>query len=173
MISVPADAVLPSLAVALCTAGACAPPFVPPDMSHRIVVVDRDPEVMHRRPGKYGPGADRGYECVGYLSKKLHGCPCGYAGDPEQECTCGPSLISRYQKRLSGPLLDRIDIHVEVPRVPSTPAPRLRLGRRPGGKPSGPRGAGQVRPTRRAAGGKPWPDRPCRTSTPFSHRVLQ
>jgi Magnesium chelatase, subunit ChlI len=44
--------------------------------------------------------------------------PCGYAGDPEKECTCSLTLISRYQKRLSGPLLDRIDIHVEVPRVP-------------------------------------------------------
>ncbi len=45
-------------------------------------------------------------------------CPCGYFGDPEHACTCSPMLISRYQKRLSGPLLDRIDIHVEVPRVP-------------------------------------------------------
>ena len=45
-------------------------------------------------------------------------CPCGYFGDPEHGCTCSPMLISRYQKRLSGPLLDRIDIHVEVPRVP-------------------------------------------------------
>ncbi len=45
-------------------------------------------------------------------------CPCGYYGDPEHNCTCSPMLISRYQKRLSGPLLDRIDIHVEVPRVP-------------------------------------------------------
>ena len=45
-------------------------------------------------------------------------CPCGYYGDPEHACTCSPMLISRYQKRLSGPLLDRIDIHVEVPRVP-------------------------------------------------------
>ncbi len=45
-------------------------------------------------------------------------CPCGYFGDPEHNCTCSPMLISRYQKRLSGPLLDRIDIHVEVPRVP-------------------------------------------------------
>jgi len=45
-------------------------------------------------------------------------CPCGYAGDPEKECTCSLTLISRYQKRLSGPLLDRIDIHVEVPSVP-------------------------------------------------------
>jgi magnesium chelatase family protein len=45
-------------------------------------------------------------------------CPCGYYGDPEHPCTCSPMLISRYQKRLSGPLLDRIDIHVAVPRVP-------------------------------------------------------
>ena len=45
-------------------------------------------------------------------------CPCGYWGDPEHACSCSPMVISRYQKRLSGPLLDRIDIHVEVPRVP-------------------------------------------------------
>ncbi len=47
----------------------------------------------------------------------MNPCPCGYAGDPTRECTCSPSTIARYQKRLSGPLLDRIDIHVEVPRV--------------------------------------------------------
>ncbi len=45
-------------------------------------------------------------------------CPCGYFGDPERACTCSPALVSKYQKRLSGPLLDRIDIHLEVPRVP-------------------------------------------------------
>jgi magnesium chelatase family protein len=44
-------------------------------------------------------------------------CPCGYYGDPVRECTCSTSLVTRYQKRISGPLLDRIDIHVEVPRV--------------------------------------------------------
>jgi len=44
-------------------------------------------------------------------------CPCGYYGDPVKECTCSMGMISRYQKRISGPLLDRIDIHVEVPRV--------------------------------------------------------
>ncbi len=48
----------------------------------------------------------------------MNPCPCGYAGDPERACTCSPGLVSKYQKRLSGPLLDRIDIHVEVPRVP-------------------------------------------------------
>ena len=47
----------------------------------------------------------------------MNPCPCGYAGDPVRECTCAAGTIARYQKRLSGPLLDRIDIHVEVPRV--------------------------------------------------------
>jgi len=44
-------------------------------------------------------------------------CPCGYYGDPEKECTCSMSMVQRYQKRISGPFLDRIDIHVEVPRI--------------------------------------------------------
>ncbi|MBZ0275997.1 MAG: YifB family Mg chelatase-like AAA ATPase [Anaerolineae bacterium] len=44
-------------------------------------------------------------------------CPCGYYGDPVKPCTCTPTMITRYQSRLSGPLLDRIDIHVDVPRV--------------------------------------------------------
>ncbi len=44
-------------------------------------------------------------------------CPCGHFGDPVKECTCSATAIMRYQKRISGPLLDRIDIHVEVPRV--------------------------------------------------------
>ncbi len=47
----------------------------------------------------------------------MNPCPCGYHGDPTRACTCAPSVIARYQKRISGPLLDRIDIHVEVPRV--------------------------------------------------------
>jgi len=44
-------------------------------------------------------------------------CPCGYYGDPVHECTCSRGMIERYQKRISGPMLDRIDIHVEVPHV--------------------------------------------------------
>jgi magnesium chelatase family protein len=44
-------------------------------------------------------------------------CPCGYLGDPNKNCICAPSQIIRYQKRVSGPLLDRIDLHVDVPRV--------------------------------------------------------
>jgi magnesium chelatase family protein len=45
-------------------------------------------------------------------------CPCGHLGDPSHDCVCSPQAISRYQRRLSGPLLDRIDLFVDVPRVP-------------------------------------------------------
>ena len=48
----------------------------------------------------------------------MNPCPCGYIGDPRHQCTCAPSQIHRYRHRVSGPLLDRIDIHVEVPAVP-------------------------------------------------------
>jgi magnesium chelatase family protein len=51
------------------------------------------------------------------LIAAMNPCPCGFYGDPVRECTCSVAAITRYQKRLSGPLLDRIDIHVEVPRV--------------------------------------------------------
>ncbi|MDD4607153.1 MAG: YifB family Mg chelatase-like AAA ATPase [Patescibacteria group bacterium] len=44
-------------------------------------------------------------------------CPCGYYGDPYHECTCSPGQVIKYQKKISGPLLDRIDLHIEVPRV--------------------------------------------------------
>ena len=44
--------------------------------------------------------------------------PCGYYSDPTHECRCTPQQIQRYRSRISGPLLDRIDIHVEVPAVP-------------------------------------------------------
>jgi len=47
----------------------------------------------------------------------MNPCPCGFFSDPGRECTCSQSAILRYQKRLSGPLIDRIDLHVEVPHV--------------------------------------------------------
>lgn len=62
------------------------------------------------------------------LIGSMNPCPCGFFGDPTRECTCAPALVTRYQKRISGPLLDRIDLHVEVPRVPYDKLTDKRLG---------------------------------------------
>ena len=51
------------------------------------------------------------------LVAAMNPCPCGFYGDPVKPCTCTPTMVQRYQKRISGPLLDRVDIFVEVPRV--------------------------------------------------------
>ncbi|MEJ2202128.1 MAG: ATP-binding protein, partial [Desulfuromonadaceae bacterium] len=52
------------------------------------------------------------------LVAAMNPCPCGYLGDIQHDCSCTPPMIQRYRTRISGPLLDRIDLHVEVPRVP-------------------------------------------------------
>ena len=52
------------------------------------------------------------------LVASMNPCPCGSAGDPARTCLCTPSQIQKYRSRVSGPLLDRIDIHLEVPAVP-------------------------------------------------------
>ncbi|MCB0120556.1 MAG: ATP-binding protein [Anaerolineales bacterium] len=44
-------------------------------------------------------------------------CPCGNYGSADKACTCAPAVVTKYQKRISSPILDRIDIHIEVPRV--------------------------------------------------------
>ncbi|HLB46535.1 MAG TPA: ATP-binding protein, partial [Anaerolineales bacterium] len=62
------------------------------------------------------------------LVAAMNPCPCGYWGDSVKECTCAPAVVTRYQKRISGPLLDRIDIHVEVPRVDHIKLTDARLG---------------------------------------------
>jgi magnesium chelatase family protein len=48
----------------------------------------------------------------------MNPCPCGYLGDSHHQCKCSPLQIERYMARISGPLLDRIDMHIEVPAVP-------------------------------------------------------
>jgi magnesium chelatase family protein len=62
------------------------------------------------------------------LVAAMNPCPCGYFGDPVKACTCSAGTVTKYQKRISGPLLDRIDIHVEVPRVEYDKLSSGRLG---------------------------------------------
>jgi len=52
------------------------------------------------------------------LVAAMNPCPCGYAGDPRERCRCTPDQVQRYRGKISGPLLDRIDLCVDVPRQP-------------------------------------------------------
>ena len=65
------------------------------------------------------------------LVASMNPCPCGYFNHPEKECTCGSGVVQRYLSKVSGPLLDRIDLHVEV-----TPVPFSRLHEQRSGEPS-------------------------------------
>jgi magnesium chelatase family protein len=53
------------------------------------------------------------------LIAAMNPCPCGYLGSATRSCRCSPDQVSRYQSKLSGPLLDRIDLHIEVPSLPA------------------------------------------------------
>jgi magnesium chelatase family protein len=57
------------------------------------------------------------FPCRFMLVASMNPCPCGFLGNPKKECRCSPSQVQRYRSKISGPLLDRVDLHVEVPAV--------------------------------------------------------
>jgi magnesium chelatase family protein len=57
------------------------------------------------------------FPCEFMLVAAMNPCPCGFYSDPSRECRCTPRQIARYRSKISGPLLDRIDIHIEVPSM--------------------------------------------------------
>ncbi|HEY62514.1 MAG TPA: YifB family Mg chelatase-like AAA ATPase [Anaerolineae bacterium] len=98
-----------------------------PEFGHRVLEVLRQPledkmVTISRAQGSLTFPANF------MLIAAMNPCPCGYYGDPVKECTCSLSAITRYQHRISGPLLDRIDIHIEVPRVDYEKLSKDRLG---------------------------------------------
>jgi magnesium chelatase family protein len=64
------------------------------------------------------------------LVAAMNPCPCGYLGDAKRECRCSPSQTQRYRAKISGPLLDRIDIHIEAPALGIGELRREDLGER-------------------------------------------
>ncbi len=87
-----------------------------PEFNSRVLEVMRQPMedklvTISRAQGSFTFPANFTLICA------MNPCPCGYFGDNERACTCSMGIIQRYRKRISGPLLDRIDIHIEVPRV--------------------------------------------------------
>jgi len=99
-------------------------------LAHRgILFLDEFPEFPRkvlenlRQPLEDGVvSISRAFGTLNYPAKFIliaaqNPCPCGYASDLEKQCTCSPSQIIKYQQKISGPLIDRIDLHVEVPRL--------------------------------------------------------
>ena len=87
-----------------------------PEFGHQVLEVLRQPLEDKSVTISWAQGSltfPANFMLVGAMNP----CPCGYYGDPVKPCSCSPSQISRYQRRISGPLLDRIDIFMDVPRV--------------------------------------------------------
>lgn len=98
-----------------------------PEFGPRVLEVLRQPmedKVVTISRAKGSLTFSANFQLIGALNP----CPCGNFGHPFKPCTCAPSAVTKYQKRISGPLLDRIDIHIEVPHVDYEKLSSDRLG---------------------------------------------
>jgi len=86
-----------------------------PEFERRVLEVLREPmETGRVTISRAARSAD--FPAVFQLVAAMNPCPCGYHGDPSGRCMCSPDQIDRYRRRISGPLLDRIDLHIEIAR---------------------------------------------------------
>jgi len=89
-----------------------------PEFDRGVLEVLREPlesgYIVVSRAGRQAEFPAR-FQLVGAMNP----CPCGHLGDPAADCKCGEAKVAAYRGRISGPLLDRIDLHIEVPRVPT------------------------------------------------------
>lgn len=89
-----------------------------PEFGDRLIEVLRQPlEGIPREVSISRASGTVTYPANFMLVAAQNPCPCGYFGDPTHACTCSNSMVTRYQKKISGPLMDRIDLHVDVARV--------------------------------------------------------
>jgi magnesium chelatase family protein len=98
-----------------------------PEFGHSLLEVLRQPledkvVTISRAQGRVTFPAN--FMLVGAMNP----CPCGYYSDPFRRCTCSPGLVARYQRRMSGPFIDRVDIFIEVPHIDYEKLTDVRLG---------------------------------------------
>ena len=98
-----------------------------PELSRAVLEVLRQPledRTITISRAKYNIA----YPCSFMLIASMNPCPCGYYGDPTHHCVCTPGQIQRYMNKISGPLLDRIDIHCEIQAVPFAELSKMQPG---------------------------------------------
>ena len=98
-----------------------------PELSRSVLEVLRQP-LEDRKISISRAKYNVEYPCSFMLVASMNPCPCGYYGDPLHKCTCTPGQISRYLSKISGPLLDRIDIHCEIQAVPFSELSKMKPG---------------------------------------------
>ena len=98
-----------------------------PELSRTVLEVLRQP-LEDRRITISRAKYNVDYPCSFMLIASMNPCPCGYYGDPLHKCVCTPGQIQRYMNKISGPLLDRIDIHCEIQAVPFAQLSQMQPG---------------------------------------------